>query len=98
MYSYYESFMYRNPSTKVASIQINTFRIDVYDNLNELRIAKLQARFGRDVSINKSRTKAYVRLIQRRIRVRYERDAQLKRHYLGGFVHNIATGYSYSYE
>lgn len=95
MYSYYESFIYRNSSTKYASTQINTFRIDVYDNLNESRIAKLQARFGRDVSINKSRTKAYVRLVQRRIRVRYVRDAQLKRHYSGGFIHNIATGYSY---
>lgn len=95
MYSYYESFMYRNSSTTFASTQINTFRIDVHENLNELRIAKLQARYGRDVSVNKARTKAYVRLIQRRVRVRYARDDRFQLRYVGGFVNNIATGYSY---
>lgn len=61
----------------------------------EFRDCKVEDLKVGDVSINKSRTKAYVRLIQRRIRVRYARDAQLRRHYSGGFVHNMATGYSY---
>lgn len=93
MYSYYESLIYRNSSTMFASTQINTFRVDVYENLNELRISKLQERFGSAVSVNRLRTKAYVRLIQRRIRVRYAKDKQFKRRYLGGLVHNISTGY-----